>query len=548
MRSLLASSGGNSCWRLRFAGLLLLLVLPLVGVGSVGAVADPGGPQAPEQEPAPVADPPKADQAHDSGPAPSRRKRPAEFRKAALIGFEGPIDYRLQKYFQDRLARARRSGADLVIVEIDSPGGLKTVSLEIAEQLRDVDWAHTVAWVPKEAISGGALVALGCDEIIAHPAMRFGDIGEIQFDTEFWAFRLVPAKVQSVLVRQARDLATAKGRPPELAEALIDKDVQVFTSRDKDGRLRYQTVRVGTAPPDGDWTLIEESGPERFLTVNGDRGLEIGLIEGVVDDRDQLLAELAVPAGALTVYRRTAGDAILYLLNTPWLTALLIIAGVLALYLELSAPGIGVGALVAGLCAVLFFGSRFLGGTAGWLEITLFLAGVLFLAMELFVIPGWGVSGLAGIGLVTSSAILASQSFVIPSTPDELNQTLTTLVVLVASGCVVMIGAAWITRRFGSLPVFRQLVLVPQTSDGSGRGSGSGDKPDKAGPVPHPLVSVGDWGRTESPLRPSGRVRFAGRSIDVVSDGSYVETGENVRVIAIRGSIVTVAPVIQDEA
>lgn len=478
-----------------------------------------------------------------------RKARPESFRKAVLIELKGSIDFRLGQYFQNRLAKARQGGADLVIVEIDSPGGLKTVSLEVAEQLRDVDWAHTVAWIPREAISGGALAALGCDEILGSPTMRFGDIGMIEFDPEFWAFRLVPAKIQSVLVRQARDLAVAKGRPAELAEALIDKDAQVFMRQNAGGQTEYRIVRVGEAAPDGDWTLVEESGPERFLTVSGARGRAIGLIDGLADNREGMFQELNIRASDCTVYRITTSDGILYLLNTSLVTAVLIVVGMLALYLELSAPGIGIGAVVSGLCAVLFFGSRYLGGTAGWLEVTLFAVGLVFLIMELFVIPGWGVSGILGLLLVAASVVLASQSFVVPSSPDQWNETLSTLVMMLASGCVVLIGAAWITRRFGSLPVFNQLVLAPHADRTAGASQGL-----KAGgtakpvPAPHPLVSVGDWGRAESPLRPSGLVRFAGRNIDVVSEGSYVEAGENVRVIAIQGSIVTVAPVRPDEA
>lgn len=474
------------------------------------------------------------------------KDRPGTFQNPHCIEFSGVIDFRTDKYFRDRLAKAQRAGADLVIIEIDSPGGLKTVSLELAELLRDVDWAYTLAFIPREAISGGALVSLGCDEIAGSPTMRIGDIGEIAFDEEFWAFRLVPAKIQSVLVRQVRDLAVAKRRPPELAEAMIDKDVLVFVQPGADGQRQYQTVRVDEPRPDAPWELVEESGPERFLTLSGARAAELGLIETLASDRAALLEQLGVTPDGLVVHRRTTGDEIVYLLNTTLVTALLLIIGVLALYLELSAPGIGAGGIVAALCALLFFGSRFFGGTAGWLEVTLFLAGLALIGMELFVIPGFGVAGVSGLCLMAASAVLASQSFVIPATAAQWNQTITSLVMLIACGCVILIGAAWITKRFGSLPVFNQLVLAPrfdQAGEGGGTIKPAGDKP----PQPaHPLVSVGDWGKTDSPLRPAGRVRFAGRSLDVISDGSFVEAGRNVRVVSIQGSIVTVAPVPDD--
>ena len=89
------------------------------------------------------------------------------------------------------------------------------------------------------------------------------------------------------------------------------------------------------------------------------------------------------------VYRHTTTDTIVYVLNNPFVTGLLVIIGLIALYIEFSAPGLGAGGLVAGLCAVLFFWSRFFSGTSGWLEVILFVAGLVFIAMEIFVIPGF---------------------------------------------------------------------------------------------------------------------------------------------------------------
>ena len=68
-------------------------------------------------------------------------------------------------------------------------------------------------------------------------------------------------------------------------------------------------------------------------------------------------------------------------------------------------------------------------------------------------------------------------------------------------------------------------------------------------PVPqsHPHVSQGDWGTTESLLRPAGRAVFRGVSLDVVSDGSYVEPGCQVRVIEISGNRIVVTEIEGDD-
>jgi membrane-bound serine protease (ClpP class) len=182
----------------------------------------------------------------------------------------------------------------------------------------------------------------------------------------------------------------------------------------------------------------------------------------------------------------------------------------------------------------MFFWSRYLGGTAGLLEVLLFLSGLAFLLMEIFVIPGWGLSGLIGLVLMMLSAIMASQNFVLPTNDREWNTLLTSLVVLLGSTFVVLILASYITRRLGSIPIFNRLVLAGPAPDGFM------SEADKAAgkPLPpiHPVVSVGDWGLADSVLRPAGRARFGRNIVDVVSDGSFIERGVQIRVTEIEES------------
>ena len=470
--------------------------------------------------------------------------RPDSFQRPVIIELRGEIDPGTTAYFRNRLSRAKFAKADLIIVEIDSPGGYKTESLLIGELLRDVDWAYTIAYVPREAISGAALLSLGCDEIICDPLMRFGDIGPIHFDPAEFAFRLVPAKLQSVLVREARDLASSKGHSPEMAEAMIDKDVLVYSRTKDDGNgLEFKTVHIASnEKPEAPWKLLEESGPERFLTLNGKRALELGLATALVGTRDELAKTVNFEPSRLNVYKHTWADSTARILNSFWVTGLLVVLGLLALYLEVSSPGIGVGALVAGLCALLFFWSHFLGGTAGWLEVLLFSAGLVFLFMELFVIPGWGISGFLGLLMLFSSVIMAGQDFVLPTNSEQWNQFLTNLLLVLCCICVAFAGAALITKKIGKIPIFNQMVLVPRYDLDQSETSNSGGSKSKGKPnLPtHPIVSIGDWGKTESLLRPAGRANFAGHSIDVVSDGQFVERGQPVKVIDIQGHVVVV--------
>ena len=471
------------------------------------------------------------------------RPRPAKITKPAVIEFKGEIHRQLKMYFDNRFEIARRAGVDLLIIEIDSPGGLKQESLEMARKLRDCQWAYTVALISNEAISGGALVALGCDEILISPNAKFGDIGEVGFDLTQGAFRLIEPKIESYLSRDARDLSESKGRSPDLAEALIDKDVLVYQKPDPqnlDGPPLFKSVRSDAAEkPKPPWDLIPETGPERFLTLSGQRTLQLGLAQGLATTPDALANEFNFSKDSIKVYSLKLTDKIAYLLNNPVITVLLILFGMVALYFEFSAPGLGVGGLLSGLAAVLFFWSRFLAGTSGWLEVILFLCGVAFIFAELFIIPGFGVAGLTGIALLFSSVVLAGQNFVLPATSKQWDQSIGSAFILLISCVGFVVTAIFITKKMGSIPILNKMILSNESNKTSTDSSG---KPRRTS---HPSVCVGDWGESESLLRPAGRAKFNDRSIDVVSDGAFVDSGVPVRVIEIQGSIVRVRQAIE---
>ncbi len=469
----------------------------------------------------------------------ARQLRPAKIDNVVVIEFEGEINYERARYFNSRFRQAKSVGCDVLIIEIDSPGGLKTESLKMAKLIRDCDWAYTVVFINNEAISGGALMALGCDEIQISPNAKFGDIGEIGFDAEQFAWRLIEPKIESYLSRDARDLAESKGRPTDLAESMVDKDVIVYLRQTEDGENEFTCARADADDqPDDPWQMVPETGPERFLTLSGQRAKQLGIAQRFAETRAEVLGSFDGGAtSVVVVFKHTTTDTIIHALNNPLITGLLLVFGLVALYFELTAPGIGIGGLVSALCAALFFWSRMSGGTSGWLEVIFFLAGMIFIVMEIFVIPGFGIGGLVGGLLLVASVVLASQDFVVPQTVWDWNQLLVSLLTIAISGLVFLVAAFFITRSLGSLPLFNRLVL---NVDQSIQIAESGQE--KLNAVA-PEISVGDCGVASSLLRPSGRAVFNGRSFDVISDGSFVDPQTPVKVVRIQGNLITVAEV-----
>lgn len=467
------------------------------------------------------------------------------YQRGVLIELHGMVSPQMEKYLERKLAQARKLNADLVILEVDSPGGYLDATLEMAAQLRDLTWAHTVAFVPNEALSGAAILALGCDEIVMAPNARLGDAGPIIQGADA-LFRHAPEKIRSDLARRVRDLATAKHRPPALAEAMVDMDLAVYRMTNKQtGAITYMSdSEIASLEDPENWEKgkrILESREKKFLEVNGRRAVQLHLASAVVRDRTELAQRYRLRE-PLVVLRHTGVDTAVIILNSPLVTSLLFVIGLVALYIEFSAPGIGLGGLVAGLCFTLFFWSRFLGGTAGWLEVILFLAGLAFLGIELFVIPGFGVAGLTGILLLIASIVMASQAHVVPQSPRALEQAGRSLLALLGALFGFGICVTLLTRYYGSVPLFGRLVLraTPDIDDVV-----SNDDP-KLHVVAAGPVQVGDWGVSESPLRPAGKAQFHNENVDVVTEGAFVEPGRQVRVVKIQGNRVVVREVASD--
>ena len=466
-----------------------------------------------------------------------------EFKRAVLIRFEGAITPLLEQFIYRKLDLARDRRVDLVILEIDSPGGFVVTTQGIADRLRDIEWARTVAYIPREALSGAAIVALACDDILLAPDARLGDAGQIMMGEDN-AFRYVPEKERSPLIRQVRDLAEVTGRPPALAEAMLDMDLVVYEVRHRTtGEQSYLSEKeIASSDAPEMWEKLRpvfESREQQFLTVNGKRAVELTLAQGLANSRDEVRQHYQL-SGEVLVLEPTTVDTAVTILNFPIVTGLLFVIGLIALYIELSVPGIGVGGMISGLCFSLFFWSRFLGGTAGWLEVLLFVAGLAFLAMELFVIPGFGVSGFTGLLLIALSLLMASQHFFIPSNPLEMKTTVNSLLVVTGSGAVFLIAVVALSHYLGAIPVLSWLQLPLPSSEESRTPE---DKPIAAVSDHRFPVKVGDSGLADSPLRPAGKVLFDGAYVDVVTDGTFVDKGQRVQVVEISGNRVVVRAV-----
>lgn len=482
-------------------------------------------------------------------PRDALRELPAETvrRKVRLIKVDGVIDSVQESFLERQITRAVHNGADTLIFEIDSPGGLLLASINLAQRIAELDSpkVRSVAWVPDTALSGAAIIALGCDDIYLKPGAKIGDAGPIEL-REGGQFERAPEKILSPLRAALKMLAEKKGRPVALCEAMADRQLKVFqvTHRDN-GRVWYLSEAEIQASA-GEWIQgpqVREANGELLLTVDGVRAHELKLAERPVHDLDELKSRLGLAADLrLAPVEKTWVDVTVFLLNSTGMTVLLIVLGVAFLYLEAHFPTSLFG-ILSMLCFAIFFWSRFLGGTAGGLEIMLFVLGAGCLAMEIFIVPGFGVFGISGILLVLVSMVMASQSFGNLEPLQDLYQLTKTLGTFFAAMIVMGMTGAILSRFLPHVPLFDGMILAPPAA-------GMNLTEPQLAPQWLPSEStrssshlVGRQGEALSLLRPSGKARIDGRILDVVSNGPFIPEGRTVEVTQVSGNRIVVMEV-----
>lgn len=511
-----------------------------------GSTEDPTDAEAPD---APAAEQAHDDLAGDDAPLANNpnRAEPIDevltdhFSHAMLIDVHGPIFGRFNWYLNNRLDLAKRRGADLVILRLTSPGGDLEYSLQLARRLRDVGWAKTIVFIPQEAISGGAIISLGADRIYMQSGALIGDAGPIRMGAG-GQFQHAEEKVVSYLAQAIRELAEAKNRPGALAEAMVDRKLTVFEALDKTtGERVFLTEREKQAPGNQQrfqiGLAVPATGQNRFLTVDGDQALELRLCEAVFASEQDLLQSLSIDEVSST--ELTWVDSTVFLLNRPWLTAILLIVGLIGLYIELAAPGISVAGLASMSCFGIFFWSHALGGTSGWLEFLLFMLGVTCVICEMFVLPGFGVFGVSGILLLVLSLVMASQDFVLPDTPDQWSQLRGNVLLVLGSMLGVMLLFFGQLLLLDSLPGLNRFRLATPGDAEATDSTPITGLLESTSPT-STTVTVGLRGTAESDLRPSGKVIIENRLVDVVTEGDYITAGTAIEVVKIEGNRVVV--------
>jgi len=456
--------------------------------------------------------------------------------KPAMISIRGVMtDKKASKYIRQIGNQVTEDGVNLLVIWIDSPGGDAMGSLQLANYLTNDlgDEVKTVAYIPGEALSDAALIATACDEIFVTPETVLGGGGAETFSKE-----TLTAVEKTVL-----DTSGAwKLRPQALVAATVCPGMEVYRCT-RGGEVAYLSDAMITKekelhPAAKDWNKGEVISPKgKELSVRGERIVQLGLADQQVASFEEAIEQCGL-ADAPRIIEPNWVDDFVEKLASLGGGALLFLIAMIAIKIELSAPGIGLGGFVALLCFILFFWAHFLDGTAGWLEVVLFIGGLGCLLIEIFLLPGFGIFGVGGAIMLLLSVIFATQTHIGLPTNEYQTRQFARWVGMFAGVGVTSFAIALLLNKFlPKTPGLRSKIFLgaPEVHEVA-------QYEKKAGGFEFDEL-FGKQGETTTELMPSGKAIFDGKIVAVLTAGDVIEEGVTVEVYKVQRNRVFVREV-----
>ena len=386
------------------------------------------------------------------------------------------------------LAEAAEKQCDVVVMQLNTFGG----ELESADKIRTMllqSKLPVFAYIDNNAASAGALISIACERIYMHSGSSIGAATVVNQNGE-----VQPDKYQSYIRSLMRATAEARQRRPDIAEAMVDPDIEVPGISDKG----------------------------KVLTFTTEEAIRNGYCEAQAETLKEVLEQADIEEYTIVEQRYSFIEKVVGFLVNPVVSGLLIMLIVGGLYFELQSPGIGLPLIVAATAAVLYFAPLFLEGLAANWEIVVFFIGVILLILEIFVIPGFGFAGIGGIVLIVTSltlSLVGNIGFDFSGIP--MHDFFTKLFVVIIAVTAALPISVWLSRKLFEGRTFGPKLALNEVQNASEGYTVS---------VPETASLVGKTGVATTLLRPSGKVEIDGEAYDAVATVGYVEKGTAVKV------------------
>ncbi len=364
--------------------------------------------------------------------------------QAALFEVHGNVTTRSVNQLFRAMDVAAQKNANLLIFDFDSAGGSIEESLRLAQRIASLDRKkiRTVGYLSGIARGDAAIIALACDTLFVSESSRLGGSGEASIE---------PSDVERLLPT-LRDLAQQTDKGIGQFEAVLCPDLPVFLFSSANGVRQWSSATAIRNDPLGNWAQGEQL--QIGDGIEGERLVKLGWARDLRTNRELIAADFRLDQLPEVTRTNPVEEFVQRLADQEWLPPLLISIGFMALVIEMTTPGATFPGFVAALCFLLLFWIRVLNGTVEWLEVLLFFGGVLALAMELFVLPGFGVFGFGGILMLIAAIILASQTFLWPSNRYQMNEMAWNMSQAAGAILGVCVGLFLIRNQLETFPSF----------------------------------------------------------------------------------------------
>lgn len=403
-----------------------------------------------------------------------------------VIPVETEIDLSAFHHFKQGERKALESGADLLLVKLNTYGG----ALDAADSIRTALLRcplPTVAYVDVNAASAGALIALACDSVYMSPAASMGSATVVN-----GAGEPMPEKYQSYMSTIMRATAEHHGR----------KTVGDSTVWRRDPAIAASMVN-----------------PEVSVSLTASQAVDCGYADGIAPKLEAVLADLGMAGAEVSYYESTLTDDIMGFLANAAVRAILVMLILGGIYMEMHTPGLGFAAAVAAVATVLYFLPMFVGGNMPAWVLLCFIAGVVLIALEIFVVPGFGITGTAGIIAIVAALVggMLSNDAVTGFDFASLCRSL----VIVGIGCLLAVGAVvYLTSSHGPKLLRKHTELMTELTVADGF----------VGVDMSPARYVGQMATTVTDMRPAGKIEIGSTVFDAVSTGPFIAAHKQVKV------------------
>lgn len=411
----------------------------------------------------------------------------AQEQTVMVMEIKSEIDPRTNRYVELALEHAKKINADIVIIEMDTYGGILTDAKEIVDRIMQYKKPVWV-FINSDAASAGALISIACDSIYMSPGASIGAATVVTGTGE-----KAPDKYQSYMRAIMRATAEENGRDPRIAEAMVDEDIAIDS--------------------------VTEAG--QIVTFSTTEAIKFGFCEAKVESIEEILKRNNIENYKLERFELKASDKVIAFFLNPFISGLLILIIIGGIYFELQTPGVGFPLLAAGVALILYLVPYYLNGLAENWEIIALFSGLALIAVEIFVLPGFGVAGIAGISLTVMSLILIminNDAFNFDFVPaNELLYAVAATFGGILGGIILLfVGGS----RLHETRFFKRVALTDtqEREKGFTVSAAAQSMKDKTG-IAHTV------------LRPGGKVMIEGQLYDAYTRGEYIEKGDAIVVL-----------------